>query len=243
MTKIGTRAVVSISVIVAVVTFLPASSMANDLRVLSDRPGSSGASEGVLDVLFDQSAACDGAGPASQLFPDFANAVLRSADDFTVPAGEEWAIASVYATGAFFNANPDNGPILNVIVQFWTDAGGLPDSLICEEVGTNVDVEPNVRLNLSGACTAPFPLAAGTYWVSIVVEMPYAPSGQWGWSSNNSANGAEFAFQDPDSLIGNPCVTWGHGITDCGIGAPYPDLCFGLEGMIVPVELMSFRIE
>ena len=61
--------------------------------------------------------------------------------------------------------------------------------------------------------------------------MSFAESGQWFWSSNATGYGSEFFFQDPDGLVGNPCSSWGLGITDCGVGATFPDLCFGIGGL------------
>ena len=53
---------------------------------------------------------------------------------------------------------------------------------------------------------------------------------QWFWNTNDSQNGAELAFEDPAGLTGNPCTDWGHAISDCGIGVPYPDTCLGIGG-------------
>ncbi len=181
--------------------------------------------------LFDQSNACNPTGPASQRFPDFANAVLQSADDFTVPAGLEWDITTVNAAGIFFGANPNNGPISAVEVQIWSAAGNLPATQLCAESGTNELADPDMSLTLSGACAAIMPLGEGQYFVSMMAVMPFAPSGQWAWGSNNSTNGAEFAFQDPDALLGaGPCNTWGAGGTTCGIAAGANDMCFSMDG-------------
>jgi hypothetical protein len=185
--------------------------------------------------LYDQSNACGGNGPASQQFPDFGNNVIQSADDFTVPAGFQWTITGAMAAGAFFNANPNNGPIAAVVVQIWSDAAGLPDALLCQESGANGSVDPNTSLTLAGACAAIMPLTEGTYWISIMAQMNFAPSGQYAWVPNNSTNGAQFAFQDPAGLTGNPCTTWGAGISTCGVGSSFPDMCFALDGTEEPV--------
>lgn len=181
-------------------------------------------------TLFGQSSACNATGPASQRFPDFGNSVLQSADDFTVPAGVEWDITTVNAAGIFFGANPNNGPISSVEVQIWSAAGNLPATQLCAESGTNGLADPNMALTLAGACAAIMPLAEGQYFVSAMAVMPFAPSGQWAWASNNSTNGAEFAFQDPSGLVGPTCSTWGAGTTTCGVNAGAADMCFSFDG-------------
>lgn len=186
-------------------------------------------------TLFSQNGACSGNGPASQRFPDFGNAVLQSADDFTVPAGFTWDITAVHAAGTFFNANPNNGPIVSVEVQIWSAAANLPAAQLCAESGANGDTDPNMSLTLAGACAGIMPLAEGQYFVSVMAVMPFAPSGQLAWTPNNSTNGAEFAFQDPSSLTGNPCTTWGAGSTTCGVTTTFPDMCYTLDGSQISV--------
>lgn len=213
---------------VATLIAMPGTAVVLDV---SNVPGASGVdSPAGIGTLFNQSGACGGNGPASQRFPDFGNSDIQSADDFVVPSGVTWDIDVVLAAGTFFNANPNNGPISAVIVQLWSDNGGLPGTLLCEESGTNETADPNMTLTLSGACEAIMPLSEGTYWLSMEALMPFSPSGQLAWVPNNSANGAGFAFQDPSGLTGNPCTSWGTGTTTCGVGASFADLCFALSG-------------
>ena len=226
-----------------VIVFTTSTGSANRLRAVSDRVDVQSGLDGTGVVIFSQNNDCSGNGPASQLFPDFADAMLQSADDFVIPVGDEWIIDAVVVSGTFFNANPDSGPIDGVLVQFWTDNAGLPGTMICEELGFNNAPEPEMRIDLAGACLAAFPLTEGTYWVSMAAIMEFAPSGQWAWNANDSTNGAEFAVQDPAGLLGGPCVSWGSGLATCGIGATFPDLCFAFEGAVVPVELTSFSVE
>ena len=55
--------------------------------------------------------------------------------------------------------------------------------------------------------------------------------GQWFWSTNATGFGSEFAFRDPDELLGpGPCTNWGLGQTTCGIGTTHPDMCLGIGG-------------
>ena len=66
-----------------------------------------------------------------------------------------------------------------------------------------------------------------------------SPNGQWAWSTVIFTTLNEWQFQDPANLTGNPCVTWGDGFTDCGVGGSSAlDLQFKLLGEIAsPLEL------
>jgi len=189
-----------------------------------------GASGGNSTTLYDQTNACGGDSPASQQFPDFGDAVLQAADDFSVPPGQRWTIEKVFAQGNFFNPNPNNGPIDTVVVQVWDKSGpgGLPGSMLCEDTGANETTDPDIQFTLTN-CAA-IELLEGYYWVSVMGNMPFVPAGQLAWVVNDSTHGSEFAFRDPNGLTGHPCTTWGLGITNCGIGVIYTDLCFRLEG-------------
>lgn len=181
----------------------------------------------VTNPIFEQYDDCTGGGPASQQFPDFADAVLQSADDFNV-SGEN-TLAQVIAIGSFSAAGP-MGPI-TIEVYDIDGPGNLPGTLLCSEVGiisSGVDAEIDVVLD--GSCT----LTSGAYWMSVLPVMDFGTAGQWFWSSNGNGYGSEFAFQDPDALVGNPCTTWGLGITDCGVGSTFPDLCFGIGAAAGP---------
>ena len=90
--------------------------------------------------------------------------------------------------------------------------GGLPGSLVCSETGlTSGGAGATIDVWLDGSCL----LSTGSYWLSVYPVMSFADFGQWFWSSNGSGHGSEFAFQDPDSLVGDTCTTWGLGNTDC----------------------------
>jgi hypothetical protein len=178
----------------------------------------------VTNPIFEQYDECTGGGPASQQFPDFGDAVLQAADDFNVSGSQ--TLSQVIALGSFSAA----GPITDVTIEVYDidGPGNLPGTLLCSEVGlvsTGDGSEIDVALN--GACE----LTSGAYWLSVMPVMSFTDFGQWFWSSNGNGYGLEFAFQDPDALVGNPCTTWGFGITDCGVGSTFPNLCFGIGGL------------
>ena len=192
-------------------------------------PSAFSGTPGLNDPLFEQFAECTGSGAASQQFPDFADAVLQSADDFEVG---EVILEQVIALGSF--GNPAAADIQTVTVEIYAKDGpnSLPGTLICSETGlipAAGAADPSLDLALDGSCA----LAAGEYWLSVLPVMDFgggAP-GQWFWSSNASGFGDEFGFQDPDALLGpGPCNTWGFGQSTCGIGTTFPDLCMGIGG-------------
>ena len=174
----------------------------------------------VTDPLFEQYDDCTGLGPASQQFPDYGDAVLQSADDFNVSGTH--TLNQVIAIGS--GTDVANG---TVVIEVYDIDGpsGLPGTLLCSEVGlvsTGAGTEVNVTLD--GSCE----LGSGAYWMSVMPNIEFATFGQWFWDSNGNGFGQEFAFRDPDGLLGNPCVDWGFAITDCGNGATFPNLCFGI---------------
>ena len=180
----------------------------------------------VQNPLWEQYDACTGGGPASQQFPDFGDSVLQAADDFYISGVQ--TLVQVVALGSFSLA----GPMGRVTVEIFDDdgPGGLPGTLLCSEVEPlNLENGAEINLVLDASCQ----LSSGVYWLSVYPVISFAESGQWFWSSNATGYGSEFSFQDPDGLVGNPCSSWGLGITDCGVGATFPDLCFGIGGLTI----------
>jgi hypothetical protein len=175
----------------------------------------------VFMPIFEQYDDCTGGGPASQQFPDFGDSVLQSADDFNVSGTR--VLSQVVALGSFSSSGP-MGPITFEIYDI-DGPGNLPGTLICSEVGL-VSGGDGATIDVTLDCNCE--LGSGAYWLSIYPVMSFTDFGQWFWSSNSSGYGSEFAFQDPDALVGNPCSTWGLGGTDCGVGATFPNLCFGI---------------
>jgi len=189
------------------------------------------------DVLLDQSLLGTevGYGAANQRFPDFGDAMLQSADDFTVPGDVSWIITSVSAQG-FFNVAAST--LLGVDVIFYADNGGIPG----DEVYSALNLTPtdpaseDIFVTLTDAAT----LAPGTYWVSIVGVMNYNPGGHQYYNlRRNSANGSGYVNRDPDGLTGT-VSDWG--TPDYSAAPNDLDLAFVLNGMTgtVPVELTSF---
>jgi len=181
-------------------------------------------------VLYDQLLTPIG-GTASQVFTDFSNCELQTADDFIVPAGG-WTITDVDATGTW-SYGPQPYPFT---VIFYADASGMPGAVIDSIVN-------NTYLDNAGiaqiALSTPITLSAGHYWISVMIEMPHGGGnpGQWFWAALDGlpAINELSMFQDPCGLIGGP-PTWAP--TSVVIGSQYTQASFALYGHppMIPVS-------
>jgi subtilisin-like proprotein convertase family protein len=157
------------------------------------------------------------------------------ADDFVVPANEEWTINQVRVTGVKSNAA---GVMQGVSVTFYNNTlGNLPGTAILTQVVTPqnfVDNAGNLTINLPNEVR----LAAGTYWMGISVQMPFGGNGQWFWGNygGNVPVGNRGVYQNPGLGFGSGCATWGYINTCIGAGGPVGggnvNLMFGLNGSI-----------
>jgi photosystem II stability/assembly factor-like uncharacterized protein/subtilisin-like proprotein convertase family protein len=155
------------------------------------------------------------AGVGSQNF-EAANATFsnQGADDFTVPANTSWSVTQVNVTGSYSIA----GVPTSINVFFYSNSGSnLP--------GVPVATFNNVTTytGAGGAFNITLPstlvLTAGTYWVSVQVNMSFATSGQWYWNTYGGTNvGSERAWQNPGGGFATPCNGWGYGATGCAVG-------------------------
>ena len=154
-----------------------------------------------------------GSGVASQIFPDFANSTLQSADDFMVVGTQDALICQIDVSGIFYNgATTLDGAGTSIQMTIYDDNAGIPGIAIFSENFPGSIAGPmsaSFSLSPTGAPT----LSAGTtYWMSIQVIMPFNPSGQWGWESTTDGNGSGYMFQDPDAIAGG-CPSWALGST------------------------------
>ncbi len=157
------------------------------------------------------------------------------ADDFVVTGGP-WEIQSVENLGVYYNGT---GPATSVNVWFYSNSGTLPGS----QVAAYLNVVPTSGL-ATGSFTIPISpalqLPNGAYWVCIQANMDFGVGGQYGWTEHNQFNNPS-AFQNPGGGFGTGCATWQPRVATCLVGAaPYYDMAFRLNGVIVPVELTSF---
>lgn len=165
-------------------------------------------------------------GAASQFFTDLDGRV-HAADDFVVPVGETWELTSVFALGAYTTGG---GPAANFDVVIYQDASGLPGAVaFADSAVVPLSVfDGDITIDL----TTPAILGEGTYWLSVVANMPFTPDGQWYWRTATVQTGNPYAWEDPDGVVGIPeCVTWQPGASVCGAGGGEdPDLSFSISG-------------
>jgi len=90
------------------------------------------------------------------------------ADDFEIPAGEQWAISEVYYGGFYRTSNGDFLPPDYLGVGLYNDGGnGLPGSLVIE-YGELKTLSGNFSSTWQTALLPqPQILGAGKYWISI----------------------------------------------------------------------------
>ena len=116
----------------------------------------------VAPVLWDQTGARTGAIVSADASDDTLDA--QGADDFVVPAGQVWSIASVFAPGSngATHAPPFLVPGVNVFI--YEDGGDRPGALITSYLGVPPTTAPDdLTIPLSPALT----LHPGTYWISV----------------------------------------------------------------------------
>src|SRR5262249_38986055 len=82
-------------------------------------------------TLYDQYDNISGVATLSGTFTDFVDFGADLADDFVVPAGEDWTIESIDADGVYFNGF---GPATDWNVFLYTDAGGLPGGIVASQM-------------------------------------------------------------------------------------------------------------
>jgi hypothetical protein len=115
-------------------------------------------------------------------------------DDFTLSSASN--LNGFDFTGGYFNP-PAQGPITGFTLTFYADAAGAPGAAIASGFFPGTGNETFLNAN-SGFPTYEyslffnnFPVAAGTYWASIVPDLGFPP--QWGWAT--SAVGNNNAYQ------------------------------------------------
>jgi hypothetical protein len=151
-----------------------------------------------------------------------------AADDFAVPAGKEWKVKGVDVTGVYFNGS---GPANSEIVTFYAKAkGGHPGKTIKAQTVNCTDSAGSFACALSS--TVKLDNSSGTkkktYWVSVVVNMPFVTGqGEWGWVQNTTIHGNEGNWENPGGGFGTGCNTWGPNSQCLGLAGDY---AFDLKG-------------
>ncbi|PQB05324.1 hypothetical protein BST85_10830 [Aureitalea marina] len=133
-------------------------------------------------------------------------------------------MCEVDIVGIFFGGGFTlDDPAISIRFTVYEDAGGEPGAVFYTEDFPGSIAGPNNPSFTLSPTGVPVLTGGTTYWMSVQAIMPFGGFGQWGWANATDGNGNVWQFQDPDSLISGPCVTWGDGAADCGIGSA-PDL-------------------
>jgi len=183
-------------------------------------------------ILYDQYNNAGTSATLSATFTDFPTFNSDLADDFVVPAGQEWTVQSIDADGTYFGGV---GPANSFNVFFYTNNAGIPGTQIYS--ATN---RPWTQVGSTFTVNLPTPavLTPGTYWVEIQANMTDSCCGEWGWTDRTvqSNNGA--AWQNPGGGFAI-CMTWGRrgDPAGCNIDPGVPDQVYRLNGISCPLPL------
>ena len=174
-------------------------------------------------VIYDQT---DHAGPATanSSDPNFSPSNFfgsddedRTADDFTVPAGETWSIDAVDVGGAYSGT----GTIGEVNVYIYSDAAGKPGAELFSQMGIPAP-GPDYEVALTGVPT----LSAGTYWVTV--QQAQAGAFYWSWQTRTTQSGNPAQWRSDVPGPDCPPNVWTLRTT-CWQGTN-PDQVFQLQG-------------
>lgn len=180
-----------------------------------------------LSTLWGQTSNDSGFGIVSQNFGDAFDSA--AADDFTVSKNAVWSVKEVDVVGAYSSGG---GPAPSENVLFWKGQKGGPggSKLIAEfdnVAGVDAGGNGNIAITLPGKGLK---LHHGHYWISVVVNMPFDPDGQWFWENQTSKEGNRAMWENPGDGYGSGCTTWTDE-TQC-VQTPEGDHMFTLKGNV-----------
>jgi hypothetical protein len=187
-------------------------------------------------------AAPAGNGTPSQNFPNPGNDPFDSeaADDFVIPLAPSMAaaICEVSITGTSTLGGLPADPNSLVTLNIYSNAGGIPGSIIYTEDFLGPAVDPANTGSFVLSPTGAVNLVGGeTYWLSVVATLDFALAGQWFWSTASDGNDGPYQWQNPGGGFGTPCTTWGDGGATCGVGGGTgPDLLMDISFVEVPTS-------
>lgn len=175
-------------------------------------------------VLYDQTdhaGANNGDSTAPNFSPsnDFGSGDAdRTADDFTIPAGQAWSINEVDVSGAY---NGVGQGVVNAYV--YPDAAGKPGTALFSQINISAPGGPNYAVPLANVPS----LGAGTYW--ITVQQVVGMNGYWSWTTRSVQSGGPARWFGPGAA-GTDCpdFSWSPR-ANCWPGTN-PDQIFLLRG-------------
>lgn len=178
-----------------------------------------------LSILWGQTSNDSGIGIVSQNFGDEFDSA--AADDFTVDEHAVWTIKEVDVVGSYSSGG---GPAISENVTFWKGKKNGPGgSKVIAELDGVVGADDNGNLAITWPGRG-LKLKRGHYWISVVVNMPFDPNGQWFWENQTSQEGDPAMWENPGDGYGTGCTTWTDE-TEC-VATPEGDHMFTLKGIV-----------
>jgi hypothetical protein len=174
-------------------------------------------------VLYSQNTGDSGVAIVSQNFEaEFDGYDVQAADDFAVPSGVSWTLASVGVPGTYFDGT---GPAASETVTFYKNAHGVPGVVAATKTAVGTD-------NGTGSFTIPLgnlKLRHGRYWISVQANMDLLSRGEWGWEARSPRTGKAALWQNPGDGFATGCTAWAR-METCNPSGEGPDLMFALNG-------------
>jgi hypothetical protein len=160
--------------------------------------------------------------PSQRMEPEFSIYNTRAVDDFAVAA--PCRVQSVDVVGTFYDGL---GPITSAEIVVYADKGARPGAVIARRTAAapgNQDMG-SFRIALPRSV----PLAPGTYWLSVRVDMDFATGGQWGWLTSSLQHGVAARWKNPGDGFGTGCTAYRKMQRCVASVDPGPDLMFAVN--------------
>jgi hypothetical protein len=176
----------------------------------------------VAGTIYSQLENDNGVSVVSQHFDTkFLSFDSQGADDFTIV--RRAVVKHVVVDGLYFRGT---GPANSIHVTFYKDAARAPGTVV-----QDVPHAPYTDITGKGTfrVTLPkFTLKAGTYWLSVFVNMPFR-LGEWGWSTNNTVRHKGSRWRNPGDGFATGCTSW-EKTTACILAGEGGDFAFAILG-------------
>jgi hypothetical protein len=188
------------------------------------------------EVLYDQT---DHAGTPNvdSLAPNFSpsndfgsGSFDRTADDFTVPAGQVWSANEVDVFGAYSGAAQG---VVNVYI--YPDTAGKPGTPLFSQTNISAPGGPDYAVPLANVPS----LGPGAYW--ITVQQVVGMGGYWSWTTRTVQSGGPARWFG--GMSDCPDSSWSPR-TECWSGTN-PDQVFRLSGSktLIPNEIALGKLK
>ena len=180
-------------------------------------------------ILYDQFDSFSTSAVITQDFEDARNVLdSEAADDFVVPAGQQWNISEVDIYGIYLGGEPPT----SVHVRFYRNAAGdLPGVMLAERLDQTYKVSFGEILI---TVAPPVDLGPGTYWVGVQARLDNAPGNRYAaWVMRTVLSNAGAAWKNPGNGWHTGCTMFQRRPT-CIPEFQDPDQVYRLRGTTGP---------